>query len=322
MQDTTYRNGVIATVTAYLLWGILPLYWKLLEHVPAMEVLAHRIIWSLVLMFLLLLARKQLPAFWKECKIIFSNKKSAFGITFAAFFISINWFLFIWAVANERVVEASLGYYINPLISVLLGILFLKERFTRWQAVSFVLAFIGVMILTLFYGVVPWVSLILACSFGIYGLLKKTVQIGALFGLTIETLITAPFALGFLYFYHQQLAESRSFFVDSTTAWLLIIAGAATAIPLLLFATGARRIPLSLMGFLQYIAPTLMLILGVFLYKEPFHLSQLIAFLFIWTGLFIFTSSRLGFLQKLGRHLPFRQRHRKSESLEKGKQAL
>lgn len=300
MQEQEHRIGVIAAVIAYLMWGVLPLYWKLLDHVSAVEVLAHRVVWSLAFMIIVLVVRKQLHAFWNEFKIIFSQKKTAISIILASLFISLNWFVFIWAVTNDRVVEASLGYYINPLINVLLAMVFLKERFTRWQGVSFALAFIGVSIMTIYYGVMPWVALILALSFSVYGLIKKVVNIGALFGLTIETFLIAPVALLFLLFsYSQNASNGIEMALDSLTLFLLIGAGAATAIPLLLFATGARRISLSLIGFLQYIGPTIMLFLGVFLYHEPFSLVQLIAFLFIWAGLFIFTFSRLSRFRKI-----------------------
>ncbi|MDC3418646.1 EamA family transporter RarD [Aquibacillus salsiterrae] len=197
---------------------------------------------------------------------------------------------------NDHVIQASLGYYINPLISILLGMILLKEKLTKWQIFSFLLAAVGVVYLTMNFGVFPWISIVLALSFGLYGLLKKTVHISSMFGLTIETLIVAPIALFYL-LYHQIDSGIAPDFTSSTTV-LLILSGVATAIPLLLFASGAKRIPLSMIGFLQYIAPTLMLFLGVFLYHEPFTKAHLIAFLCIWTALAIYTISRTKWFKK------------------------
>ncbi|MCL7747565.1 EamA family transporter RarD [Halalkalibacter alkaliphilus] len=300
MQQSEHQVGVLAATFAYLIWGILPLYWKLLEPVSPGEVLAHRIVWSLVFMILILTVRKQLRSSWREFIYIFTHFRSAVAIILASCFITLNWFVFIWAVNSDRVVEASLGYYINPLINVLLAMLFLKERFTRWQGISIGLAFIGVAVMTIFYGVVPWAALILAVSFGLYGLIKKMVNTGAMIGLTIETLLMTPFALLFLLWLSKQAAYSPSFgSLQTETTWLLMGAGAVTAIPLLLFAIGAKRISLSLIGFLQYIGPTIMLFIGIFLYKEPFSQIQLIAFLFIWVGLFIFTTSKTTAFKKM-----------------------
>ncbi|WP_332692214.1 EamA family transporter RarD [Halalkalibacter lacteus] len=300
MQQSEHHLGVLAAIGAYLLWGVLPLYWKLLEPVSAGEVLAHRIVWSLVVMILLLAIRKQLQPGWKELVSIFTNYRSAFGIIVASCFITLNWFVFIWAVNSDRVIEASLGYYINPLINVLLAMLFLKERFTRWQALSLVLAFIGVTVMTVYYGVMPWAALILAFSFGMYGLIKKLINVGAMIGLTIETLLMTPFALLFLVWVHRQPTYEGAFgSIQSETTWLLIGAGAVTAVPLLLFAIGARRISLSLIGFLQYIGPTIMLLLGIFLYNEYFSIIQFVAFVFIWIGLFIFTTSKTEMFKKV-----------------------
>jgi chloramphenicol-sensitive protein RarD len=300
MQQSEHKLGVLAAIGAYLLWGVLPLYWKLLEPVSAGEVLAHRIVWSLVVMILILAIRKQLKSGLKELVSIFKSLRSAIGIIVASCFITLNWFVFIWAVNSDRVIEASLGYYINPLINVLLAMLFLKEHFTRWQTLSLVLAFIGVTVMTIYYGVMPWAALILAFSFGMYGLMKKLVNVGAMIGLTIETLLMTPFALLFLVSVHRQPNFEGAFVsFQSETTWLLIGAGAVTAIPLLLFAIGARRISLSLIGFLQYIGPTIMLLLGIFLYNEPFSIVQFVAFVFIWIGLFIFTTSKTATFKKM-----------------------
>ncbi|MCC2252366.1 EamA family transporter RarD [Virgibacillus sp. AGTR] len=292
MNANQDRNGMIYTSSAYILWGFLPIYWKLLDHVSPGETLAHRIIWSFVFTFLLVLIMRKWSDFTKEWKELLHNKKKLFGISLATLVISLNWLIFIWAVNSNHVVQASLGYYINPLISILLGIIVLKEAFTFRQTISFILAGIGVLYLTISYGVFPWVSLLLAISFGLYGLLKKKVDIGPMIGLTIETMLILPFAIIYLAIYPDNAFQLHELF--SSTNLLLMGAGVMTAIPLLLFASGAKRISLAMVGFLQYIAPTLMLLLGVFIYKEAFTSAHLIAFAFIWIALvnFMLTSYR------------------------------
>lgn len=286
MKDRQYK-GVFAALSAYLLWGVLPLYWKLLDHVPSVEVLAHRFIWSLVFMIVMLICIRKFHSIAKEIQQAFSNRQSAIGILLAAVLICANWFVFISTVNSDRVLEASLGYYINPLVNVLLATIFLKERLSRWELFSFFLATAGVLTMAIHYGRVPWAAILLALTFGFYGLIKKTVPVGEWAGLTIETMLITPFALLFLLFgggaFHTQ---------GASTSLLLMGAGAATAVPLLLFATGARRISFSLVGFLQYIAPTIMLFLGIFLFREPFSYIQLFSFVLIWIGLVIFTASR------------------------------
>ncbi|SFE81065.1 EamA family transporter RarD [Alteribacillus iranensis] len=290
MQDKQQLWGTGAAIAAYLVWGFLPLYWKMVDNVPSGEVLAHRIIWSLGLMVLFLFLIGKLKGIIQEIIKVFSSRTSMLAITAAAIFISCNWFLFIFSVNSDRVNEVSLGYYINPLINVLLATLFLKEKLSVMEKAAFILAIIGVVVMTLSYGYLPWAGLGLALSFGIYGLIKKTLDVGAWAGLTIETLLMTPFALLFLAFFR---ADNEALFHYGTEInILLIVSGAATAVPLLLFAAGARRISLSLLGFLQYLAPTIMLVLGVFVFRELFSTQQLIAFVTIWIGLLLFTISR------------------------------
>lgn len=287
MKNEQQRVGVLAVLSAYLIWGVLPLYWKLVAHVPSAEVLAHRFIWSFVFMVVMLFLIRRFRAVAVDIWQAFSNFRSAAGILLAAVLICSNWYVFIVIVNSDRVVEASLGYYINPLVNVVLATIFLKERLSRWELVSFCLATAGVLTLTLHYGRVPWAAIFLALTFGFYGLIKKTVSVGAWAGLTIETLLITPLALLFL------LIEGGAFTTEGTsTALLLMGAGAATAVPLLLFAAGTKRISFALVGFLQYIAPTIMLVLGVFLFHEPFSYVQLLSFVLIWIGLIIFTVSR------------------------------
>ncbi|PYZ93447.1 protein RarD [Salipaludibacillus keqinensis] len=290
--------GIAAGTGAYLLWGFLPIYWKLVDHIPSMEVLAHRIVWSLLFMIIMFFALRKASQLSYDIRYLITHPKIIAGISLSAFFISVNWVLFIWAVANERIVEVSLGYYINPLFNVLLGVLFFKESLTFWQKISVGLAFIGVSVLTFSFGQVPYIALLLAFSFGMYGLIKKQTKIGAMTGLTIETLLLTPVALGFLIWIHGDF--SSLFYSDeSGTAFLLIGTGIATAIPLLLFGIGAQKIPLSFIGFLQYIAPTIMLILGVIFYGEAFTPIHAVSFTFIWIGLIIYSFAKTSFMIKM-----------------------
>ncbi|MDY0404474.1 EamA family transporter RarD [Virgibacillus sp. 179-BFC.A HS] len=288
-MESSQKNGIIFVSLSYILWGFLPIYWKLVDQVPAGEILAHRIIWSFLFMAIIVTVTWHWRGFIKECRSIISDRRKLLGISSAALIVSLNWMTFIWAVNNGHVIQASLGYYINPLVSILLGIIFLKETLTRRQLVSVMLAAIGVINLTISYGVFPWISLTLAITFALYGLLKKTVDIPAMFGLTIETLIVTPLALLYLAFLPVQAFDFGSFF--SSTNLLLMGAGVATAVPLLLFASGTKTIPLAMVGFLQYIAPTLMLFLGVFLYHEPFSSAHAISFACIWAALILYLAS-------------------------------
>ncbi|GAQ17129.1 transporter [Oceanobacillus picturae] len=283
MNAKQEQTGILLTAGAYLLWGFLPIYWKAVNHVSAGEILAHRIVWSFVFMLVLIALLGKWPTVIQECKAILTNKKQLIAVIFASIMITLNWLTFIWAVNSDHVLQASLGYYINPLISILLGILVLKETLTKRQLVSFILAGAGVLYLTVSYGVFPWVSLLLAMSFGLYGLFKKRLDVGAFASLTIETMFITPIAILYLLIIPENIFQANTFFTSSTM--LLIGAGIVTAVPLLLFAGGARRIPLAMIGFLQYIAPTIMLILGVFVYNETFTTAHLIAFSLIWIAL-------------------------------------
>ncbi|GIO26771.1 EamA family transporter RarD [Ornithinibacillus bavariensis] len=289
MERNTDKIGVLYATFAYILWGFLPIYWKLIDHISAGEILAHRIIWSFVFMVLVVLFARKWSGFIDECKAILHDKKKLISITLASIVISLNWLTYIWAVNSDHVIQASLGYYINPLVSILLAIIVLKEKLTRSQTLSVILAGVGVLYLTFSYGVFPWVSIFLAVTFALYGLFKKVVDIPAMFGLTIETMIVTPIALIYLL----TLPENAfSFSAGSTQDNLFLMgAGIATAIPLLMFASGTKRIPLAMVGFLQYIAPTIMLIIGVFVYHETFQTEHLISFGFIWLALLIYLGS-------------------------------
>lgn len=287
LSDRQSLLGTLSAFAGFLVWGLLPFYWKWLGEVEAIEILAHRIIWSAILLIVVvpLIQRRELAAALRD--------RRAFLIAAGAgVVVGINWFVYVWAVAADRLVEASLGYYINPLVSVLLGMIVLRERMNRLQFVALVLAAAGVVVLTVSYGRLPWVSLTLAFSFGFYGLIKKTGRLNSLVSLLIELVILAPVAAVFLARRH---ADGGGAFGagDPLITWLLAGAGVATVLPLLLFGIGARRIPLSRVGFLQYIAPTLMLVIGTLFYGEPFTSAHAIAFALIWTALAIYTATLL-----------------------------
>ncbi|MEO8598340.1 MAG: EamA family transporter RarD [bacterium] len=282
------RSGMFFAATAYILWGLFPLYFKLLQSVPAQQILMHRIIWSLAFVLVVLAWRRQ----WQWLPKVFRQPKVLLGFGASALLLSTNWLIYILAVNSGRVVDASLGYFITPLVSVLFGYLLLKERLRPLQWGAIALAAAGVVWLTWHSGQLPWIGLALAASFGTYGLLRKTAALGPLEGLTLETLLLFPLALGYLTLL--SLQDQNAFHsAPAATSWLLAAAGPITAIPLLLFAAGARRIPLSTLGFLQYITPTLQLLFGVWLYHEPFSGARLIGFATIWTALAIYSMEGL-----------------------------
>ncbi|MGM8366514.1 EamA family transporter RarD [Virgibacillus sp. W0181] len=287
----SHKSGILFALSAYLLWGFLPIYWKLVDDVPADTILAHRIIWSFVLMAVVVLSLRKGSEFTQACKRLLKDRKKSINMLAASLIISMNWLIFIWAVNSEHVIQASLGYYINPLVSILLGIIVLKERLSKRQLFSIILAAIGVLNLTFSFGVFPWVSILLAVTFALYGLFKKMVDLNSIFSLTIETMIVTPIALIYLSFFSNGTVAANT--PQPLTFVLLIGTGLATAAPLLLFGSAVRSIPLSMIGFLQYLAPTIMLLLGVFLYEETFSPAHLVSFIFIWIALFIYMGSSL-----------------------------
>jgi len=277
------NRGIWNGLGAYILWGFFPIYWKLLHKVPALEVIGHRISWSFILLVAVILLTRQ----WGEFRSAAFTPKVIAIYAIAGILLSVNWLIYVWGVNSGFIVETSLGYFINPLVSVLLGVLFLRERLRAMQWVAVGLAAVGVTYLTLTYGRPPWIALSLAVSFGVYGLVKKLAPLGSLYGLTLETALVFPMALSYLVF-----VESRgtgSFLHQGAlTNILLISTGVVTSIPLLMFATAARQIPLTMIGLLQYIAPTLQFLIGVFLYHEPFDQFRLIGFSLVWLALIIF----------------------------------
>lgn len=287
-----YKQGILFGLAAYVLWGILPVYWKALELVSPFEILSSRFMWSCVFVFLLIIFQKKWPLFTKEVKQVFSNVKTGAAMVAAGITISFNWGTFIWAVNNGHIVETSMGYYINPLVSILFAVVFLRERLDKMQLAAITCAFIGVASMVYSFGKIPWVSLTLAFTFALYGLLKKILPVSALTSIMLETLLITPLALVYEYSLWQQ---GVSFYASGNLQVIMMLTGAGvvTAIPLLLFTAGARLLPLKIIGFLQYISPTLTLLIGVCVYNEAFTASHLLAFGWIWAALLLFIVSQL-----------------------------
>jgi chloramphenicol-sensitive protein RarD len=278
------NQGLLYAASAYLIWGLLPIFWKALQTVPALEILAHRIVWSLVVVLLLLAYKRA----WRWLPAALRDRRTLLTFLATASFLSLNWFAYIWAVNAGYILETSLGYFITPLVNILLGMIFLQERLRFWQGVALALASSAVLYLTLSYGAFPWIALTLALSFGAYGLLRKIAPLNSLEGLTLETLLMFFPALAYLL---TLAVNGRGSFgtTDARTTLLLILTGIITAFPLLLFASGARRITMTSLGFLQYIAPTITFFLGVFVYHEPLSTARLVGFSLIWVALLIYT---------------------------------
>ncbi|OBT05245.1 chloramphenical resistance permease RarD [Shewanella sp. UCD-FRSSP16_17] len=285
MQDLEHRKGIALAICAYCLWGIAPLYFKLLSEVSALETLAHRVVWSFIFIIILM----QFLGGFSRLTTLLKKPKQLLVLALTSVLIAANWLIFIWAINNDQMLDASLGYFINPLFNVLLGMVFLSERLRKLQWAAVALASIGVLIQLISFGSIPLVSLALAASFGFYGLLRKKVNIDAKTGLLVETAILLPIALGYLAL-TLDTASANMLTNDMTMNLTLIAAGIVTTVPLLCFAGAAMRIPLSMLGFFQYIGPSIMFILAIFLYKEPFDIEKGITFGFIWSALVVFTT--------------------------------
>ncbi len=277
------RRGVVAGLIAYTLWGVFPVYFKIVESVAPTEVLAHRIVWAVPFGALILMLRRQ----WPEVRRAMMNRSMSTWLGLSAICITINWFIYIWAVQNERIFESSLGYYINPLMYVLVGVLFFGERLRFLQLAAVVLAGIGVLFLTISGSAFPWVAISLAVFFTAYGVIRKQVAIGAMPGLFVETTLLFPIA--FVWLVWLVLAGQASFGThDLTMAALLISAGPITVVPLLLFAVAARRLTLTTLGFMQFLAPTLQFLTGLY-YGETLTTPHLVCFGFVWVAVALFS---------------------------------
>ena len=284
MSPGEVERGLLFGVGAYAIWGLFPLYWKLLESQQADEILAHRIVWSLVFCLAVLAVGGRLRG------LLRLPRRDLGLLVVAALLISVNWYVFIWATTHGQVVEASLGYFVNPLVSVVLGVVVKRERLRRAQWLAVAIAAVGVAVLTVHVGRLPWVSLVLAGSFGLYGLAKSSVRTAALEGLTVETAVVALPAAAWLVHVGADNALASG---ELGLAALAVGAGPTTAIPLLLFAGAARRLPLATIGLLQYITPTAQFLLGVFAFHEPFDSGRLLGFVVIWLALVVFTVDRV-----------------------------
>lgn len=287
------RAGVAYGLAAFLAWGILPIYFKAVAEVPSLEVLAHRVVWSLLFLLALTLIRGR----WTAFVALFRNRRTQLTLMVTTCLISTNWGVFIWAVANGRLVEASLGYFITPLINVVLGFVFLRERLRRLQLVAVALAAVGIAWMTANLGHPPVVSVTLAVSFGFYGLLRKQVPASGIQGLTAETLMLSPVAVAWMVW---QQKEGQLVFGHGKTGMdlLLFAAGVITALPLIWFAEGARRLRLATMGFLQYLAPSFQLLLAVMLFGEPFTRDHAVSFGLIWVALALYTADTVRGMQR------------------------
>ncbi|MEM9106688.1 MAG: EamA family transporter RarD [Pseudomonadota bacterium] len=281
-------RGFIYGISAYLLWGIFPFYLKAVSHIPAIEVVAYRVLVSVPVAGVIILALGRT----QDLKRAFASPKTLAAATLTATLISINWGLYVWAIAVERTVEAAFGYYINPLVSIMLGAVFLGERFNRLQTFAIALAVIAVGILTVHEGGLPWISLCLAFSFGFYGFFRKTMPVGPTQGFFLEVvLLSLPALVLVLVLAHR--GTDHFLAGDPVDTWLLLLAGPTTAIPLILYAWGAKLLPLSTIGLMQYVTPTMMFLIAIFVFREPFSSWQLVAFCFIWTALALYSWSTL-----------------------------
>lgn len=284
MATANPQRGYILGLTAYVIWGLFPIYFKAIQHIPSLEIIVHRAIWSALFGAILLMLWKH-PGWWRELR---ENPKRLLVLAGCGLLIASNWLVYVWAVNNERMLEASLGYYINPLINVLLGLLILGERLRRLQWVAVGLAAIGVAQQVWQVGSLPWVSLVLALSFGFYGLIRKKAPVAALPGLVVETWLLLPVALAWLALHPAAMSSQAEFWSSSQWLWLAA-AGPITLIPLVCFNAAARHLPYTTLGFLQYIAPTLVMLQAIFLFGEHFDPAKLMAFAFIWAGLAVYS---------------------------------
>lgn len=284
MQTANLRRGYILGLTAYTIWGLFPLYFKVVQSVPAVEIIIHRALWSALFGALLLMVWKH-PGWFRELR---DNPQRLAVLAFSGTLIASNWLIYVWAVNNGRMLEASLGYYINPLVNVLLGMVLLGERLRRLQWLAVCLAATGVAQQVWQVGSLPWISLSLALTFGFYGLIRKKAPVAALPGLVVETWMLVPLALGWLLL-HPDASSLQPAITDSSMIWWLAAAGPITLVPLVCFNAAARHLPFATLGFLQYIGPTLVMLLAVLVYGEHLATSTLVTFAFIWAGLAVYS---------------------------------
>lgn len=284
LESNTSRNGAISALSAYLLWGFAPLYFKLLSEIEPGEILMHRVIWSTVFLLVMIIAMKK----WSQLVTIFRQPKILLQLSLSASFLAVNWFLFIWAVNNNHLLDASLGYYINPLFNVILGMIFFHERLRRNQLIAVGLALVGVLIQLIALGTLPMISLALATTFAIYGLIRKKLPVNSFIGLFIESLIMLPIALTYWFFFVESSTSNMALNTTSLN-FTLIMAGIVTTAPLLFFTAAAKRLTLSTLGFFQYLGPSIMFLLATFYYQETMKSAELLTFVFIWAALALYS---------------------------------
>ena len=286
--DAENRSGIINAISAYFLWGFAPIYFKLINTISPGEILIHRILWSSILLLVIIMITRK----WHKFTSILKQPKLILKLTVSASLLAVNWFLFIWAINNNHLLDASLGYFINPLFNVALGMLFLGERLRKWQKFAVILAIIGVLIQLVILGSLPIISLALACSFGLYGLLRKKMHLDSFIGLLVESLMMLPIALAFWLFFVS--SDTSDMF---NNGWglniTLMMAGVVTTAPLLCFTAAAKRLTLASLGFFQYIGPSIMFVLATFFYQETIQPSKMVTFAFIWLALIIYSIDSL-----------------------------
>ena len=289
------KQGILNAIIAYTMWGIYPLYWSLLQSVNPIEILINRMLWSFITLSVVLISLRKVKNLGMTVKSLLANKKKLVLLVLAAAFVSLNWFIYTYAVVSGRLLEASLGYYINPILSVFIGVIFLKERLNKLQIVAIVIASVGVSYLAISSGILPWISIVLALTFGFYGLTKKLIHIDAFFSLFLETAVLFPIAT---FLFISFLADGSSTFLQPNVTLILLLMGAGfiTVSPLFFFSKAAGQLPLKTLGFLQYIGPTIKMLMAVFVLGEDFTTERLITFCFIWLACLIFSTSHL--LQK------------------------
>ncbi len=292
-QQASTRSGIINAVSAYIIWGIAPLYFKLLNDIDASEILVHRIVWSSLFLLIMIVIMKKWPSLVAICK----QPKLLAKLTLSASFLAVNWFLFIWAINNDHLLDASLGYFINPLFSVALGVFFLGERLRRNQLFAVALAVIGVLIQLIMLGSLPIISFALAGTFGIYGLLRKKLQVDSFVGLLVESFLMLPLAVIYWVFFIDS-ASANMITNSSSLNMTLIMAGIVTTAPLLCFTAAAKRLTLSALGFFQYIGPSIMFVLATTYFNEPLQTEKLLTFIFIWLALAIFSADSIRALKQ------------------------
>ncbi len=281
-------QGFVYGVIAYSMWGVFPLFFHLLRDVPSTEVLLHRVIWSFIFVMVIILLSGQKQRVFQALR----NPDLVKGLFFSSMLVTVNWLIYIWSVAQERVLESSLGYFLTPLVSVFLARVFLKEQLDQSRKIAIILAALGILWLIFSLGYLPWVSLSLAISFGLYGLVRKQLEVDTVTGLTLESGIMLPLAMGYWGFLLWQ-GDSFFYLAGSRITMLLMVSGVVTALPLLFFASATKKLSLSAIGFMMYINPTLQFVIAVFILNESFDENQLIGFAFIWCALFVFSFGSL-----------------------------